>query len=103
MRSGLFTVLQIKPTPIGGGALRLDISAEEAKSKEFGFALGYGSYQGAIVGASYRDRNLFGYGRPLTHFSRMVAAWLQGGSALGRPLLLRHGVWFQSQARRAHF
>ena len=66
MKSGLFTVLQIKPTPIGGDALRLDISAEEAKSKEVGFALGYGSYQGPIVGASYRDRNLFGYGRPIS-------------------------------------
>lgn len=66
MRSGLFNVLQIKPTPIGGDALRLDITAEEAKSKEFGFSLGYGSYTGAIVGASYRDRDLFGYGRPLT-------------------------------------
>jgi len=66
MRSGLFTVLQIKPTPIGGNALRLDISAEEAKSKEIGFSLGYGSYSGPIVGASYRDRDLFGYGRPLT-------------------------------------
>ncbi|MEY2563677.1 MAG: outer membrane protein insertion porin family [Verrucomicrobiota bacterium] len=66
MRSGLFTVLQIKPTPIGGNALRLDISAEEAKSKEIGFSLGYGSYSGPIIGASYRDRDLFGYGRPLT-------------------------------------
>jgi len=66
MKSGLFTVLQIKPTPIGGNALRLDISAEEAKSKEVGFALGYGSYTGGIVGASFRDRDLFGYGRPLS-------------------------------------
>jgi outer membrane protein assembly complex protein YaeT len=75
MRTGLFNVLQIKPTPVGGDALRLDISAEEAKSKEFGFALGYGSYQGAIVGVSYRDRNLFGYGRPLT----TSAEWSQRG------------------------
>ncbi|HMG03983.1 MAG TPA: outer membrane protein assembly factor BamA [Chthoniobacterales bacterium] len=66
MRSGLFAVLQIKPTPIGGDALRLDISAEEAKSLELGFALGYGSYQGPIVGASFRDRDLFGYGRPIS-------------------------------------
>ncbi|MEY2558526.1 MAG: outer membrane protein insertion porin family [Verrucomicrobiota bacterium] len=66
MRSGLFTVLQIKPTPIGGNALRLDISAEEAKSKEFGLSIGYGSYAGPIVGVSFRDRDLFGYGRPLT-------------------------------------
>ncbi len=75
MRSGLFNVLQIKPTPVGGDALRLDITAEEAKSKEFGLSLGYGSYQGAIVGASYRDRNLFGYGRPLT----ASAEWSQRG------------------------
>ena len=66
MKSGLFSVLQIRPVPIGGNALRLDITAEEAKSKEFGFALGYGSYAGPIVGASYRERNLFGYGRPIT-------------------------------------
>jgi len=66
MRSGLFTNLQIKPVPVGGDQLHLDISAEEAKPKEFGLSLGYGTYAGAIVGASYRDRNLFGYGRPLT-------------------------------------
>ena len=65
MKSGLFTVLQIKPTPVGD-TLRLDISAEEANSKEVGLALGYGSYQGAIVGASFRDRDLFGYGRPIS-------------------------------------
>ena len=75
MRSGLFNVLQINPTPIGGDALRLDVTAEEAKSKEFGFSLGYGSYTGAIVGASFRDRNLFGYGRPLT----MSAEWNERG------------------------
>ncbi|MFL6542558.1 MAG: outer membrane protein assembly factor [Chthoniobacterales bacterium] len=66
MRTGLFTQLQIKPTPVDGNLLRLDISAEEAKSKEVGFSLGYGSYVGPIVGASFRDRDLFGYGRPLT-------------------------------------
>lgn len=75
MRTGLFNVLQIKPTPVGDNALRLDISAEEAKSKEFGFSLGYGSYTGAIVGASYRDRNLFGYGRPLS----TLAEWSERG------------------------
>lgn len=66
MRTGLFNILQIKPVPVGGNQLRMDITAEEAKSKELGFSLGYGTYVGAIVGASYRDRNLFGYGRPIT-------------------------------------
>src|SRR5205823_1507221 len=67
MRTGLFNLLQIKPIPIEGeDLLLLQISAEEAKSKEFGFSIGYGSYVGAIFGVQYRDRDLFGYGRPLT-------------------------------------
>ena len=66
MRTGLFNVLQIKPTPVEGDLLRLDISAEEAKSKEFGFSIGYGSYEGGIFGVQFRDRDLFGYGRPFT-------------------------------------
>jgi len=66
MRSGLFNLLQIKPVPMNGNLLRLDIYAEEAKSKEFGFSVGYGSYVGGIFGVQYRDRDLFGYGRPLT-------------------------------------
>jgi outer membrane protein assembly complex protein YaeT len=66
MRTGLFTVLQVKPRAVDGNLLHLEIAAEEAKSKEFGFSLGAGTYAGLIVGASYRDRNLFGYGRPLT-------------------------------------
>jgi outer membrane protein insertion porin family len=66
MRTGLFNLLQIKPVPVGENELRLDISAEEAKSKQFGFSVGYGTFQGGIVGVQYRDANLFGYGRPLT-------------------------------------
>jgi outer membrane protein assembly factor BamA len=67
MRTGLFNLLQIKPVPIEGeDLLLLQISAEEAKSKEFGLSVGYGSYVGGIIGFQYRDRNLFGYGRPLT-------------------------------------
>jgi outer membrane protein assembly complex protein YaeT len=66
MRTGLFNILQVKPRAVEGNMLHLEIAVEEAKSKEFGFSLGAGTYAGLIVGASYRDRNLFGYGRPLT-------------------------------------
>ena len=66
MRTGLFNLLQIKPVAIDGDHLRLDIYAEEAKAKEVGFTVGYGSYVGPIFGVQFRDRNLFGYGRPLT-------------------------------------
>src|SRR5260370_14181130 len=66
MKTGCFNFLKIKSVPVDGHLLRLDISAEEAKSKEVGFSIGYGSYEGGIVGAQFRDRDLFGYGRPLT-------------------------------------
>ena len=66
MKTGQFNLLQIKPVPLDGHLLRLDISAEEAKSKEFGFWVGYGTYEGGIVGVQAGDRDLFGYGRPLT-------------------------------------
>lgn len=67
MRSGLFNMLKIEPTPIADeDKLLLDISAEEAKSKELGFSFGYGTYEGFIVGAQFRERDLFGTGRPLT-------------------------------------
>lgn len=67
MRTGLFTSLRIDPTPIvDEDALLLNIDAEEAKSKELGFSLGYGTFEGVIVGAQFRERDLFGTGRPLT-------------------------------------
>jgi outer membrane protein insertion porin family len=66
MRTGLFNLLQIKPTPENGDSLRLDITAEEAKSKQFGLLVGYGTYEGLIGGVEFRERDLFGTGRPIT-------------------------------------
>src|SRR5216110_485010 len=63
MKTGQFNVLQIKPVPVDGHLLRLDISAEEAKSKEFGFWLGFDTYEGALAGVQAGDRDLFGTGR----------------------------------------
>src|SRR2546429_956713 len=63
MKTGLFNVLQIKPVPVDGHLLRLDISAEEAKSKEFGFWVGFDTYEGALAGVQAGDRDLFGTGR----------------------------------------
>jgi outer membrane protein insertion porin family len=66
MQTGQFNLLQIKPVPVDGHLLRLDISADEAKSKEFGFWGGFDTYEGALAGVQVGDRDLFGYGRPLT-------------------------------------
>jgi outer membrane protein insertion porin family len=66
MRTSLFNILQINPTPVDDNQLRLDIKIEEAKPQEFGFSIGYGSFSGGIFGVQYSNRDLFGYGRPIT-------------------------------------
>ncbi len=87
MKTGLFSILQIKPVPTDGNLLHLQISAEEAKSKEFGLSVGYGTFAGFIVGASYRDRNLFGYGRPLTTSAEYSSRGYKGEIAFEDPYL----------------
>jgi hypothetical protein len=42
--------LQITPTPVDDNKLRINISAEEAKPQEFGLSIGYGSFDGGIIG-----------------------------------------------------
>ncbi len=66
LRTGLFTTLRVSTVARPGEEVMLDITAEEAKAKEVGFTLGYGSYEGGTAGIRLGDRNLFGKGRPLT-------------------------------------
>ncbi|MEQ1858329.1 MAG: BamA/TamA family outer membrane protein [Chthoniobacteraceae bacterium] len=66
MRSGLFTNLRMSLTAQPDDTVRIDLLAEEAKSREIGFTLGFGTYDGFKVGLQLADRNLLGTGRPLT-------------------------------------
>ena len=97
MRTGLFNVLQIKPVPVDGNLLRLDISAEEAKSKEFGFSIGYGSYEGGIFGVQFRDRDLFGYGRPFTTSIEVSQRGYKGEIAYEDPFFFDTDFAFKSR------
>jgi outer membrane protein insertion porin family len=65
-RTGLFNRLRVAPKQTGPNTLDLEIEVEEAKQKEIGLELGYGSYDGMIAGIRLADRNLFGRGRPLS-------------------------------------
>ncbi len=65
IQTGLFRNVRITPEATSGDQVRLLVTVEESKPKEFGVGLGYASFYGGIVSASYRDRNLFGTGRSL--------------------------------------
>ena len=66
IRTGLFAQLRVEPAPQEDDTLRLDIGVKEAKAREVGFSLGYGTYEGVIFGVELRDRDFLGTGRPLT-------------------------------------
>lgn len=66
LRTGMFRTVRIVPTEEGKDRLRLDIEVEETKQKEFGFELGYGTYDGIIAAFKLGDRNFMRTGRPLT-------------------------------------
>jgi outer membrane protein assembly complex protein YaeT len=66
LKTGLFDNLRVSLNPATGNDLTIDLTASEAKSKEVGFTVGAGSYEGVSVGVRLADRDLFGNGRPLT-------------------------------------
>jgi len=62
LASGLFDSLSITPVPISSGTLRLQVELKEAKSREVGLSIGYGTYEGIMGGVRLSNRNLFGQG-----------------------------------------
>ena len=75
IETGLFRDLRISSEAVDGDLIRLNVRVEEAKSKELGLGLGYGSFYGLIVDANYTNRNLFGTGRRLS----FTPEWNQRG------------------------
>jgi outer membrane protein assembly complex protein YaeT len=99
MKTGLFNVLKIEPTPIADeDQLLLNISAEEAKSKEFGLSVGYGTFEGGIIGAQFRERDLFGYGRPITLSVEVSQRSYKGEFIVEDPFLFDTDISFRNRA-----
>lgn len=99
MKTGLFNVLKVEPTPIADeDMLLLNINAEEAKSKEVGFSLGYGTFEGGIVGAQFRERDLFGYGRPITMSVELSQRSYKGEFIYEDPFLFDTEIAFRNRA-----
>ncbi|GDX11062.1 hypothetical protein LBMAG57_28340 [Verrucomicrobiota bacterium] len=65
-KTGLFKSLHVRPVPVGTDSLNLEVEVVEAKAKEIGFELGYGSYDGVSAGVRIGDRNFLRFGRPLS-------------------------------------
>lgn len=87
MRTGLFTRLQVYQNAVEGNEVRLSLVVQEAKAKELGFSVGYGTFEGPFVGFSAGERNLFGSGRSLTGSVETSQRYFDGE-------LVFHDRWF---------
>ncbi|MGB8353987.1 MAG: POTRA domain-containing protein, partial [Chthoniobacteraceae bacterium] len=66
IRTGLFKSLKITSKPLPSNEVELDLEVEEAKAKQVGFSVGYGTFDGPILGLRFGDQDLFGTGRPIS-------------------------------------
>ncbi len=78
MQTGLFKQLKVNLRPVNEDELEINLKAEEAKAKELGFSLGYGTFEGGIFGVQAGDRNLFGNGRPLNASLEYSQRYIKG-------------------------
>ncbi|MEI6870905.1 MAG: BamA/TamA family outer membrane protein, partial [Verrucomicrobiota bacterium] len=62
LASGLFDALNISSVPVAENRLRLKVELTEAKAREVGFSMGYGTYEGLMGGVRLSHLNLFGQG-----------------------------------------
>jgi outer membrane protein insertion porin family len=66
VQTGLFDTLGIQENAEPDHTVTLSIAPWEAKAKEFSVFGGYRTFDGAILGAGYTNRNIFGEGRILS-------------------------------------
>ena len=63
MRTGAFESVDVEEKRINEKEIDLIVTVKEAKTGEFAFGVGYGSYDGIMGNVSVKDRNIFGTGQ----------------------------------------
>ena len=96
MRTGLFKSLRITSQP--SNEIELDMEAVEAKSKELGFLVGYGTYEGFLGGIQAAERDLFGTGRSISGSIEYSQRYLRGGIQYLDPWFLETDNSFRLKA-----
>ena len=78
LSAGLFNTISIAPEERGADSVDLKVSVSEAKTRELAVVGGYGSFEGGVVGATLRERNLFGRGRQLGGHAELTGRGIAG-------------------------
>jgi len=97
MQTGLFRQLRIDPRPLPDDTLELHLSVEEEKAGDLGFSIGYGTFEGPIIGLTIGDRDLFGTGRSITGNIELSANVLRDEIVYSDPWFLNSDYKFETR------
>jgi len=78
LQSGIFTQLRVNPVKTGPDTVKLQIEAEEGKTKALGVYGGYGSFEGFILGGSYQDVSFLNTGRSFRAIAEITGRGFRG-------------------------
>lgn len=92
--TGAFSSVRLEKTDVSDDVIDATLHLEEARAKEFSFAAGADSYQGALLRTTYTDRNLMGRllgfssgfefsSRGVLGETRLTDPWLFGSDIAG--------------------
>lgn len=95
--TGLFKTLRVKSEATANDEVQLQLTADEAKSRELGFSGGYGTYEGLIAGIQVADRDLLGYGRPVSANLQISQRGLLGAVEFLDPWFLESKYTFRAR------
>jgi outer membrane protein assembly complex protein YaeT len=97
MRTGLFKKLRIDLRALPSNEVELHMEVEEAPSRELGFFLGYGTFEGPFIGFSLGSRDLFGTGRSLRGSAEFSTSYLKGEVLFSDPWFLETDYSLQAR------
>ncbi len=92
LATGAFSSARLDTRDVAGGMVDATLHFEEAKAREIGLAVGYGTYQGPIGRLNYTDRNCGGELLGLNAGFEMSARGLLGDVRVSDPWVLGSDV-----------
>jgi len=93
---GLYDSIDVQEVPQPDHTLDLVLNPVEAKPKELGFYVGYDSFYGILLGASYTNRNIDGYGRVFSAKIDYTSRGPQGEVSYENPWFLESDIDFSA-------
>jgi len=94
--TGLYDALDVQEVVKPDHTIQLVLDPKEARAKEFGAYAGYDTFDGILLGASYTNRNIDGWGRIFSAFADYTSRGPEGEISYEDPWFLNSDIDFRA-------